>query len=238
MIVGVMATSDEATTKTFCSSAKFVGALAASEGFDLLTGGGDGLMKVVGKEFLKTQGRSGKLISILRAKGTAHLTGLWDKKGNLYPNEVVDEEKLNEDMRKHMRNLVRIRSEATKRSWEANDDNGQAEILIRTHLPYSGGDLGEHDLSRNHINILTSDLIIILPGGGGTLSELKLSYAYDKPTAVFLNGGDVGGKNANTIGSEFGGVTVAQTEAQLRAWLLASRASLMAGKRHSRGRFV
>jgi len=234
MIVGVMATSEENTTKKYCSLAKVVGALVAAESFDLLTGGGDGLMKVVGQEFLNTKGRSGKLISILRAKGTAHLTGLWDKNGNFYPNEVVPQAKLD----KKMRELIRNRAEATKRDWKENADNGQAEILIRTHLPYSGEELGVHDLSRNHINILTSDLIIILPGGGGTLSELQLSYDYDKPTAVFLNGGDVGGKNANQIGTDFAGVTIAQTEDQLRAWLQSSRTSLMTGKQHSRGRFT
>ncbi|GAH02532.1 unnamed protein product, partial [marine sediment metagenome] len=45
------------------------------------------------------------------------------------------------------------------------------DIPIFTHLPLSGIQ-GKENLSRNHINILTSDVIISLPGGEGTLSEI------------------------------------------------------------------
>jgi hypothetical protein len=36
------------------------------------------------------------------------------------------------------------------------------------------GDEGRDTLSRNHINALTADLVVVLPGGSGTLSELEL----------------------------------------------------------------
>ena len=36
------------------------------------------------------------------------------------------------------------------------------------------------DQSRNHINILTSDLVILLPGGEGTASEAELAVRYNK----------------------------------------------------------
>src|SRR5438552_16764204 len=42
------------------------------------------------------------------------------------------------------------------------------ELPIRTHL-YMRGDDGAHFLSRNHINVLSSDLVVLLPGGAGTL---------------------------------------------------------------------
>jgi uncharacterized protein (TIGR00725 family) len=62
--------------------------------------------------------------------------------------------------------------------------NPFVELPIRTHLPYSGG-LGQHDLSRNHINVLSSDAIVALPGGSGTASEVVLAVKYGKPVVVF-----------------------------------------------------
>jgi predicted Rossmann-fold nucleotide-binding protein len=47
-------------------------------------------------------------------------------------------------------------------------------------------------------------LIVILPGGGGTLSELKLAWEYNKPILVFLGSeGSVGGKSAKQIEADF-----------------------------------
>src|SRR5262245_50057107 len=92
MIVGVMTTSDKETTKKCDSLAKFVGTAVAAEGFHLLTGGGLGLMQVVGDEFRNTKGRTGKLISILRAKGRKHLTGPWSDDGKLKLKELRKEE--------------------------------------------------------------------------------------------------------------------------------------------------
>ncbi len=67
-----------------------------------------------------------------------------------------------------------------KRSWQANADNGLGEIVIRTHLPLSG-DKGSDPLSRNHINTLTADLVVVVPGGSGTLSELP------SPTKIIMS---------------------------------------------------
>jgi predicted Rossmann-fold nucleotide-binding protein len=146
-IVGVMASGDDSLRNEHRNLAKEVGSTIAKLGFHLLTGGGDGLMKVVGQAFLdekrkllKAKRRAGNLISILRAKELPKL-----KRG--------------------------------KRSWKANADNGLGEIVIRTHLPFSGNK-GSDPLSRNHINALTADLIVILPGGSGTLSELQLASEY------------------------------------------------------------
>ena len=199
MIVGVMATGDDGTAKKHSSLAKTVGAVVARQGFHLLTGGGLGLMRVVGEEFLNTKPRMGKLISILRADGTAHLSGAWDELGKLDCKEE--------------------RPKPTKRIWKPNADNKLAEILIRTHLPYSR-DLGDHDLSRNHINILTSDAVIFLPGGAGTFSELQLAWEYDKPILIFLGAyGSINGKAAQRIKAEFTDITVADTEHGLSEWL-------------------
>ena len=32
-------------------------------------------------------------------------------------------------------------------------------------------------MSRNHVNVLSSDVVVALPGGPGTLSELRLARA-------------------------------------------------------------
>jgi uncharacterized protein (TIGR00725 family) len=62
--------------------------------------------------------------------------------------------------------------------------NPWVEIPIYTHLPLSG-DRGAERASRNHINVLSSDVIVALPGGAGTHSELQLARHYGKPVIVF-----------------------------------------------------
>lgn len=63
--------------------------------------------------------------------------------------------------------------------------NPWIEIPIYTHLPYSGVK-GQDPMSRNHINILSSNVIIALPGGAGTASEIMLAKKYSKPLIAYL----------------------------------------------------
>ncbi len=63
--------------------------------------------------------------------------------------------------------------------------NPWVEIPVRTHLPLSG-ERGAEPGSRNHINVLTSDAIIALPGGAGTASEVRLALAYGRPLVAYL----------------------------------------------------
>ena len=63
--------------------------------------------------------------------------------------------------------------------------NPFVELAIRTHLPLSGSE-GTDVRSRNHINVLTSDVIIALPGGEGTRSEVELCLRYQKPLVAYL----------------------------------------------------
>jgi predicted Rossmann-fold nucleotide-binding protein len=187
-IVGVMASGDESLAKKHEGLAKQVGSAIAELGFHLLTGGGDGLMASVGQAFLKkkrtllrTKGRAGNLISILRAKDLPQ--------------------------KKH-----------GKRTWKANADNGLGEVVIRTHLPFSG-DKGSDPLSRNHINALTADLVVILPGGSGTLSELELAWEYGKDIMIYLREGNVGGKTSEDLQKDFPDVEIGANEQELRTWL-------------------
>lgn len=59
--------------------------------------------------------------------------------------------------------------------------NRWVEITIRTHL---GQDGAEPD-SRNHVNVLTSDVVVALPGSVGTASEVALSVRYGRPVVLF-----------------------------------------------------
>lgn len=62
--------------------------------------------------------------------------------------------------------------------------NEFVELAIHTHLPYSGRQ-GTHDLSRNHINVLSCAAIVALPGEDGTAAEISLALRYGKPVVVY-----------------------------------------------------
>jgi len=67
----------------------------------------------------------------------------------------------------------------------ASEPNPWVEVPIRTHLPLSG--LGGRDLaSRNHLNVLSSDVLLALPGEAGTLSEVTLRLDYGLSMILFL----------------------------------------------------
>ncbi len=63
--------------------------------------------------------------------------------------------------------------------------NQWVEVPIRTHLHLSG-EQGRDVRSRNHIVVLTASLLIALPGGSGTTSEVQLAVRYKKSLIAFL----------------------------------------------------
>lgn len=63
--------------------------------------------------------------------------------------------------------------------------NPLVEVPIFTHLPHSGKK-GTLASSRNHINVLTGDVIVILPGRWGTAAEADLAVRYNKPAIAWL----------------------------------------------------
>jgi len=67
--------------------------------------------------------------------------------------------------------------------------NPWVEIPIRTHLPKSGVE-GTDPLSRNHINILSADVLVALPGSHGTASEVELALRYSRPLIAYLKSRD------------------------------------------------
>lgn len=63
--------------------------------------------------------------------------------------------------------------------------NPWVELPIRTHLPLSGRQ-GTDDRSRNHINVLTANILIAMPGSWGTQSEVALAVRYGKRVVAYL----------------------------------------------------
>ena len=133
-----------------------VGRLIASLGFDLLTGGGRGVMDAVSRAFYETSPRQGIVIGVVPAavepleaieQRTAHGGPVEYEVPAGYPNEWV-------------------------------------ELAIYTHLPDSGPD-GTLRSSRNHINVLSADAIVALPGREGTESEISLATQYGVPIVAF-----------------------------------------------------
>src|SRR5262249_29974491 len=63
--------------------------------------------------------------------------------------------------------------------------NAWVEVAIRTHLHLSGPH-GEDPRSRNHLIALTASLLVALPGGPGTASEVRLALRYKTPVIAYL----------------------------------------------------
>ena len=89
--------------------------------------------------------------------------------------------------------------------------NPFVELAIFTHLPLSGI-AGTDPRSRNHINILSSDVVIVLPGGEGTQSEAALAVRYGKPAIAYFGDHPVAWEVP-------GGVAVARTLADVQAFV-------------------
>lgn len=62
--------------------------------------------------------------------------------------------------------------------------NVWVELALYTHLPDSGAK-GTLRSSRNHINVLSADALVVLPGREGTDSEVWLARQYGVPAIAF-----------------------------------------------------
>jgi predicted Rossmann-fold nucleotide-binding protein len=131
-----------------------VGRLVATLGYDLLTGGGSGVMQAASRAFFETSPRRGLVIGIVPAqvRGLAELeqrvpVDVGYELPSGYPNDWV-------------------------------------ELAIYTHLPHSGAS-GTLRTSRNHLNVLSADAIVALPGGEGTEAEVWLATQYGVPIVAY-----------------------------------------------------
>ena len=67
---------------------------------------------------------------------------------------------------------------------KAGYPNPFVEVPILTPLShFTGGD--QEQITRNHVNILTSDVIVALPGKNGTANEVGLAVRFQKPLILF-----------------------------------------------------
>jgi uncharacterized protein (TIGR00725 family) len=108
--------------------------------------------------------------------------------------------------------IVPCRDKESRTAPKDNYPNDWVELPIRTHLHLSGND-GEADLSRNHIVALSSAVIIALPGGAGTASEVRLAIRYKRPVIAYL-------KTAGEIAGDLNGAPVEPDLDKVRAFVL------------------
>ena len=59
-------------------------------------------------------------------------------------------------------------------------------MCIRDSLNKRGSE-GARLGSRNHVNVLSSDVVIVLPGAEGTASEAQLALHYGRPCVAYLD---------------------------------------------------
>jgi uncharacterized protein (TIGR00725 family) len=80
--------------------------------------------------------------------------------------------------------IIPCESESDRETPRNGYPNEFVELPIYTHLPYSGPQ-GTHDLSRNHINVLSCVAVVALPGEEGTASEVSLALRYRRPVIAY-----------------------------------------------------
>ena len=85
---------------------------------------------------------------------------------------------------KHLRELEERNATDVEYELSPGYPNEWVELAIYTHLPDSGveGTLGS---SRNHINVLSADVVVALPGREGTESEVWLATQYKVPVIAY-----------------------------------------------------
>jgi len=108
----------------------------------------------------------------------------------------------------------------SSRAWEPMAPiNDYVELPIKTHLPESG-ERGQDFYSRNHINVLTSDAVVVLPGNAGTKTELDLALQYGRPTILFLGKHRLHGRTAADLQEQHPGrLQIANDKTDLSACL-------------------
>ncbi len=113
--------------------------------YDLINGGGPGVMQAVARAFSEVKDKAGLILGIIPAGGPCRTPR--ERASHQpppgYPNPFIDRP-------------------------------------IYTHLHLSGA-AGKDPASRNHVIILSADLVVALPGGEGTRSEIQLALEYNKP---------------------------------------------------------
>jgi uncharacterized protein (TIGR00725 family) len=146
-MIGVMGSG----SKEHRELAEPLGEWLAVQGYDLITGGGSGVMTAVSRAFASVPTRRGVSVGVLPAGPPPG-----------YPNPWID-------------------------------------VVIQTHLAKRGNE-GSDILSRNHITVLSSAVVVVLPGRSGTRTELALALHHRKPVIPFLGpDGEIKGEQRMTM---------------------------------------
>ncbi len=131
-----------------------LGRWLAEKGFDLVNGGGAGVMGAVAKAFSEVKSRKGRVVGILPSSAPCNSPS---NRARYQPSPGYP--------------------------------NPHTDIAIRTHLHLSG-ESGKEIPSRNHIVVLTGDVVVALPGSDGTRSEIELALEYKKPIVLISPHGE------------------------------------------------
>mmetsp|Transcript_153262 Transcript_153262/g.372108 ORF Transcript_153262/g.372108 Transcript_153262/m.372108 type:complete len:296 (-) Transcript_153262:115-1002(-) len=161
-----------------------LGVWCAESGFHVLTGGGGGVMQCVSRAFLYArEGQGGLVLGVLPGLPAAHAED-WT-----VAREQVTSKLLVDQSGGALRCAVVMGSclEPVEERIVAprGYPNEFVELAVHTHLPSSGG-FGVSPLSRNHVSVLSVDVLVALPGGVGTASEVELAVRYGVPVCQFL----------------------------------------------------
>lgn len=141
-------------TRTHDGLAAPLGRGLARMGVHLLTGGGGGVMTAVSRAFARVEDRAGLVVGVLPG-GAGDGSGSGGESGGT--------------------ELGGPSPPGYPNPW--------VELAIRTHLA-ARGTAGDTPGSRNHVNVLSSDVVVALPGGAGTASEVELALRYGRPLVV------------------------------------------------------
>ncbi len=150
-----------------------LGRRLARLGVHLLTGGGSGVMESVSRGFAEVEDRAGLVIGVLPFSGQgAGAGGAGAGEGGVGAGAGGPE---------NLPGRSGGSPSAGAGVIPSGCPNPWIEIAIRTHLGQDGAEFS----SRNHVNVLTSDVVVALPGSVGTASEVALSVRYERPVVLF-----------------------------------------------------
>ncbi|MBP9838087.1 MAG: LOG family protein [Proteobacteria bacterium] len=139
-IIGVMGSGKE----EYAELSAEIGSTIAKLGYNLLTGGGLGVMTAVARAFMGVSNRKGQSIGIIPMERNPQ-EGFISRQG--YPNPYVE-----------------------------------VPIYVPLGIPTAHDDFR---ITRNYVNILTSNVVIALPGSIGTRNEVALCLRLNKPVILY-----------------------------------------------------
>jgi len=188
-----------------------LGEWCALRGFHILTGGGGGVMRSVSRAYAQTrEDQGGLVLAVLPGLPAAHAADWAAAREQVTSKLQVDQSS----------GALRC-SLVLSSCLEAMEErivpprgypNEFVDLAIHTHLPTSGG-CGLSPLSRNHVSVLSADVLVALPGGAGTASEVELAVRYGVPVCRFLGrAGSIAGlsKAAAAASPAFAGLAPVQ----------------------------